>query len=111
MTEQQEQRKEVARIIAKQLSRGGGYGRLQCMIGASNFVVLENGLSFRFPRNGRDGYKVNYVKITLNGLDLYDVEFGRIHGLKYTVVTKHENAYNDSLEDLFYNATGLCLSF
>ena len=97
----------IAHTICHQL---GGQGRLKCMIGAKAFAVVENGLSFKFPREGPDGYKVNYVKITLNGLDLYDVEFGYIHGGNYKVVTKHENAYCDSLEDLFYNATGLYLS-
>ena len=81
--------KEIAFGIARHL---GGSNRLVAMTGANNFVNHGNGLSFRVKSR-----VANYVKITLNGLDLYDVEIGKIHGNNYKVVKAVENLYFDNL--------------
>ncbi len=96
--------KEVAKIILQQL----GGNRLIAMTGAKNFVAhndLCGGLSFRIPQ--MTGIKVNYVKIILNGLDLYNVEFGRIRGNNYTVLSSFEDIYAEDLIELFEKETGL----
>jgi hypothetical protein len=40
-------------------------------------------------------------------MDLYDVEFGRISGLDYTIKTIAEGIYFDGLIPLFEETTGL----
>jgi hypothetical protein len=96
--------KEIAKIILNQL----GGNKLIVMTGAKNLCALDEqcgGLSFKLPKFS--GVKVNYVKIVLNGSDLYDVEFGRIYGNKYTVISKHSDIYCDMLVELFEKETGL----
>lgn len=90
------------------LSHLGGSCRLSAMIGAKNFASSDNGnsLSFRF----KGSKKANYVKITLNGLDLYDVEFGKIWNLTYKVKGESSNIYADSLKSVIEDFTGLYLS-
>jgi len=93
-----------AEITIQQL---GGFGKLQAMVGANNFVQSkeEAWVSFKFK-----GSKVaNYIKIHLNGNDLYDIEFGKIWGHKYKVVEKLDDVYFDSLVELFEKTTGLYL--
>jgi hypothetical protein len=96
--------KEIAQEILKQL----GSGKFVAMTGAKNFCSLdeqEGGLSFKLPKFS--GIKINYVKIVLNASDLYEVTFGRIHGLKYTVISEHKGIYCDELKDMFEYHTGL----
>jgi len=87
-----------------------GMGRLKAMVGAKNFVVHNNysGISFKFANKG--ARQPNYIKITLNAMDTYDVEFGRIWGMDYKVIEKLEGIYNDQLKELFEKCTGLYLS-
>ena len=106
----------TANIIYQQL----GGGRFTAMTGARNFVAIENGLVFYI---GRNASKANKVKITVNALDLYDVEF-----IKYTpysfkisrdgksfketqekseTVAKLEGYYSDMLQDGFTSVTGM----
>lgn len=94
----------VSQTILAQL----GGNRFLAMTGAKNLTTGGNDLSFRLPGNPgfvRDG--INYVKIELNGSDLYDVTFGRIHGTKYTVKATVEDLYFDSLQEVFTRYTGL----
>lgn len=53
--------------------------------------------------------KANYMKITLNGLDLYNVEMGKIWGHKYTVVDTTDNMYAEDLFNHFQTETQLAL--
>ena len=89
---------EIAQIIASQL---GGLRRLNVMIGAKNAVNTGNGLSFKFKKSK----KINYVKIELNGLDLYDIEFGNVAKYDYSVKEEFNNIYADQLKDLFEETT------
>ena len=95
--------KEVANTILQQL----GGRRLSVMTGAKNFMShndLCGGLSFRIPQIAGI---VNYVKIILNGSDLYNVEFGRIRGNDYKVLSSFEDIYAEDLIELFEKETGL----
>jgi len=87
------------------LSQLGGAGRLHVMTGAYNFVDNGNGLSFKIKNP-----KANYIKITLNGMDLYDIEIGRIRGDNYKVVKEVENIYFDQMKGIIEEATGMYLS-
>lgn len=95
---------QVAGTILQQL----GGRKFTTMTGAKNiFAVNEKlgGLSFKLPRFA--GVKVNYVKIVLNGNDLYDIEFGRIYGNKYSLLNTVNDVYCDQLEEIFTQETGL----
>lgn len=95
----------TAQTIFSQL----GGNRFAIMTGARHMMAHgEDGLSFQLPRTPhytRDG--INYVKISLNDLDLYNMEFGRIHGLKYTVKRNISGVYAEDLQRLFTDVTGL----
>jgi hypothetical protein len=75
------------------------------MTGAYNFVAIQNGLSFKIKNP-----KANYIKITLNGKDLYDLEVGRIRGNSYKVVSQYDDLYFDMLKPSIEKATGMYLS-
>ena len=92
----------VAITILKQL---GGVGRLRAMTGAYNFVDLGDGVAFKIKNQ-----RANYIKIKLNGKDLYDLEVGRIRGTTYKVVATHNDVYFDQLKPLIEQATGMYLS-
>ena len=92
----------VAQTILEQL----GGRRFMVMTGAKNCLNHGDALSFKLPsRFARDG--INYVKIVLNQDDLYDLEFGKIWGTKYTVLQRKTGIYNDMLRTVFTNVTGL----
>ena len=98
--------KEVANTILQQL----GGRRLIAMTGAKDFITHNDqcgGLSFRIPQ--MTGIKVNYVKVILNGMDLYDVEFGRIRGNNYKVLSSFTDIYAEDLIELVEKETGLFL--
>lgn len=94
----------IAQTILEQL----GGSRFLAMTGAKNLLDHGKALSFRLPggagftRNG-----INYVKITLNADDLYDLEFGRVRGSGYWVISSLSGVYCDTLRDVFRQATGL----
>jgi hypothetical protein len=92
---------EIAKTILQQL---GGQGKLVVMTGAYNFVALRNGVAFKLKSR-----KANYVKITLNGKDLYDVEFQKIIGTKSKVVAEHNDVYFDQLIPIVEKETGMYL--
>jgi len=93
---------EIAETILQQL---GGSRRLVMMVGAYNFVVVENGVAFKIKNA-----KANYIKIKLNSMDLYDLEVGRIRGTTYKVVTEKNDLYFDMLKPAIEEATGMYLS-
>ena len=86
-----------------------GANRLISMIGAKNLAKDDNSVMFKFMRGASN--KANYCKITLNSMDLYDVEFGKIHGVKYKIINCLDGLYGDMLFDMFQNETGLALKF
>lgn len=89
----------VAEIILSQI---GGMGRVKMMTGGYNFVALKNGVSFRIKNRG-----ANFIKITLNSRDLYDVEIGRIFNYKYKIVKTFDDVYFDQLYEVLYEGTGM----
>lgn len=99
---------QTAKIILSQL---GGSNKLAAMIGANNFISHSTtklgGLSFRIKCQGA---KANYVKIILNGNDLYDVEMGKIRGLNYKVTYSQEDIFAEDLKEIIERETGLYLS-
>lgn len=91
----------IAKTILQQL---GGQGKLVMMTGAYNFVAIKNGIAFKIKNR-----KVNYIKIVLNGKDLYDVTFSKIFGTSIKTVSEHNDVYFDELIPLFEKQTGMYL--
>jgi len=94
---------QIAKTILSQL---GGQNKLVAFTGAYNFVVGDGAVMFRIKNRG-----VNFVKVKLNGSDLYDVTFGRISGTNYKIVEELDDVYAEDLIDIFEKETGMYLRF
>lgn len=66
----------------------------------------DNSLNIRFTGSRT----VNFLKITLNGKDLYDLEFGYMRGMNYKIVAEHKDIYASMLHSVIEKETGLYLS-
>jgi hypothetical protein len=74
------------------------------MMGACNFIGDANGVIFKI----KGSKKFNYIKITLNSMDLYDISFIKLSIANRT--TKDINSiYSDQLNDIISKETGLYL--
>lgn len=97
------------------LQQLGGRGRLTTMVGAKHFMSQNDGrtLTFRFQ-----GSKVaNFIRITLNGLDYYDITFIKIGPMNrktyeapQTEVESFDNVAAEQLKSIFESTTGLYLT-
>ena len=78
------------------------------MVGAWNFQVEDNSVSFRF----KGSQVANYVRIILDASDTYNLEFKLINAAQGICEEKEEFAmiYNDMLVNTFEEYTGLYLS-
>ena len=57
---------------------------------------------------GRNKTNANYLEITLNSLDLYDVTFCKLTKLgEMKSVKTYDNVYNDMLVSIFESHTGM----
>lgn len=97
-------------IIAQEiLNVIGSTSRLTVMIGAKDFVAIDNGLQFGLKRASKG---INKIIIKLNGLDLYDIELGNYSSRKFEYKTKEiiNNVYCDQLKEILESETGLYFS-
>lgn len=95
---------QVAQTILNQL----GGNKFVAMIGSKNFLASENYLRMNLTRNKA---KAKWLKITLNGNDLYTMDFftaDKECNIKTKV--KFEDVYCDQLQSFFTEATGLYTS-
>jgi len=91
----------VGRTIYNQL---GGH-KFRVMTGAKGFVDHGNALSMKLGRNSSNS---NYLKISLNSMDLYDVHFSKLtRKFEEKSVKEYNNVYNDSLVEIFESHTGM----
>ena len=91
----------VAREILNQL----GGNKFRVMTGAKNFMGFSEGLVMKIGRNSSNS---NYLKITLNSMDLYDMEFAKVSRMgEKKSVTEYNNVYNDSMVEVFDKHTGM----
>ena len=92
---------KVAETILEQL--GGNHFRM--MTGAKKLAGDENSLSMRIGRNSSNS---NYLKITLNSMDLYDMKFAKLTRMgELKSVKEYDNVYNDSIVEVFEKHTGM----
>lgn len=103
----EKQANAIAATIVKQL---GGGRKLQMMIGLKQLINEPNGVTLVFPKPKHAG-AVNRVRITLNGLDLYDMEFIRTRGSSQKIVKEFNDVYAEDIKDRFEDGTGLYIRF
>ena len=95
---------EIAKEILNQL----GGNKFIVMTGAKNLVAHESGLSFKLPtKKHYTKNNINYVKIILTPMDLYDIEYGTIKKFNYKVKETASGIYADMLQETFTKTTGL----
>lgn len=103
MSKDKSERAAIADTIYQQM----GGNRMKAMVGGYNFLILENGLSFKF----KGCRTLNYMKILLTPQDTYYVEFGRIRKFRgvptYSMVKQYDDVYAEDLQRLFTDETGL----
>jgi len=94
----------VAKTILDQL----GGNKFRMMTGAKNFGARDNSLSMRIGRNSSNS---NYLKITLNSMDTYDMKFCKLtRKFEEKSVTEYKNVYNDLMRGTFTAHTGMYTS-
>ena len=92
---------EVANTIYRQL----GGNRFRVMTGAKMMVSTENGIRMRIGRNKTNA---NFMEVSLNGLDLYDVTFAKLPKMgEMKSVKTYDNVYSDMLVSIFESHTGM----
>ena len=92
----------IAETILEQL----GGRRFIAMTGAKHLADYGDALSFKLP--GRFALvSINFVKIRLNAMDLYDLQFGEIRGTSYRVIQELPDIDCGSLQPAFTAVTGL----
>lgn len=94
----------VANTILEQL----GGRTLMLMTGAKQFVGGPNSLTFRLPGGGgfaKNG--INCVRVELEPSNTYTVTFIKIRGVDSKVISMHRDVYCDTLQSVFFDATGL----
>ncbi len=91
--------------IANEIYRTLGGNRFRVMTGAKMMVSTENGIRMRIGRNKTNA---NFMEVSLNGLDLYDVTFAKVTRMgEMKSVRTYDNVYNDMLVSLFESHTGM----
>jgi hypothetical protein len=100
---------DLAKTIFEQIHGN----RLRLMIGAKDFLQIENGLQFSFPQ-AKNGINRCIIKYNY-GLDLYTVEFGRVAKKQgtpqYTMKKVYDEVYFDMFDNLIEEETGLYVHF
>ena len=93
----------IASTIQSQIGHKALY-----MIGAKNLSYGSNGsLSFKVMRNSKS---VNYIRITLNSKDLYDVEYLNCNVKRIKEIAVEKDIYCDMLRQSIERNTGLYTS-
>ena len=91
-------------VARENLNQLGG-NKFRVMTGAKNFMGFSEGLVMKIGRNSSNS---NYLKITLNSMDLYDMEFAKVSRMgEKKSVTEYNNVYNDSMVEVFEKHTGM----
>ena len=95
---------KVAETILEQL----GGNKFRMMTGAKNLAGDETSLSMRIGRNSSNS---NYLKITLNSMDTYDMTFAKLTKMgELKSVSEYKNVYNDLMRGTFTAHTGMYTS-
>jgi hypothetical protein len=77
------------------------------MTGAKNFAKNDPKKQITFKIGGGAKGGINYVRITLTSMDLYNIEFLKARGTDLKVVAMEKGVYNDQLQQMFTKHTGM----
>jgi hypothetical protein len=77
------------------------------MTGAKNFAKNDPKKQITFKIGGGAKGGINYVRITLTSMDLYNIEFLKARGTDLKVVALEKGVYNDQLQQMFTKHTGM----
>lgn len=92
---------QVALTILNQLG-----GRLFVAMTGATCLSDKDSLIVKLPsRFSPTG--INHLTVKLTEDDLYTMTFGKVRGLKYTVVSEFSGVYWDQLQEIFARETGL----
>jgi hypothetical protein len=91
---------KIAKTILEQL----GGNKFIAMTGAKNLGAGENYLSFKI---GRNASKATHIKITLNCMDTYDMEFIKCRKFEAKTLNILGSIYAEDLQRIFTSETGL----
>ena len=109
----------INNIVAMEILKQLGGNKFLAMTGAKNLVYDDNSLNMKLPKNMS---QANYLKITLNSLDTYDLRFYKVTGGKMNMKTfevspiKEKDikiincVYCDQLQEIFTQVTGMYTS-
>ena len=92
----------IAKTIAEQIGNKAFF-----MIGAKNLLAHDDALSFKIGRNSKS---VNYIKVTLNAADLYDITFSWVTKNGEKIRSSEEGIYFDMLHGAIERNTGMYTS-
>ena len=98
-TTTKEMKIEVAKEITNQIGRKALF-----MIGAKNYAYDNNMIVFKIMRNSM---KVSHIRITLNVMDLYDVEFLNCRAGNVKTISEENGIYDNMLKGAIERNTGL----
>lgn len=86
------------------LQQMGGSRRLSVMLGVKQFLLLPNGVQFRWPcKSSTVG---NVLTVTLNDDDTYAMTFSWYRGGNLREVKRFDEVYAEDLVRLFEDHTG-----
>ncbi len=94
--------------IAKEILSQLGGNKFIAMTGSKNFAAIENGLTMKLAKNHSGG---NYLRIKLDAMDTYTMEFIKVVKSSLNVVKEYEGVYCDMLATIFEKETGLYTHF
>jgi hypothetical protein len=97
------ERKYQAMEIMNQL----GGRQFIAMTGARFITYDEKAESANLAFKFMGSRNANHIKIVLDAMDTYTVTFFKIRGASFKEVSTHEGIYNDMLQELFTEVTGL----
>jgi len=98
-----EESREIGATILAQL----GGGKFIAMTGAKELGFGDGTLEFRI---GRNSSKANKVMIRLEDNDTYTIVFFSFRKMELKEVKKFEGVYDDNLQSIFTDFTGLYTS-
>lgn len=100
MSSKQAQNQQIANTILHQL----GGKKFIVMTGSKNFIAGNNSLTMQLAKNSS---KANYLRITLTAMDDYKMEFITICGINEKENIVRNGVYDDNLQSIFTEVTGL----
>ena len=93
-----------ARLDPKQLLQQLGGNKFKMMTGAKNFGIDGKSLTFSIGRNSKG---INFVRIKLTSMDLYDIQFAQLRMGQVKVKSTAKRVYGDQLGKVFKKHTGM----